>query len=242
VSEDERLVEKFRTQDEINAGVRKLLAEAALIEEQLLKAQADTQIAQLVRDGAGIAAEREKQQWAVAQATDNESRIFRFVGEINTENALYVMGAMDRWSRLDVGVAPNRPYTLQLTSPGGDIMTGLALYDYLKVMDRVHPVTVLAAGLCASMATVIVQAGSTRVSYPSTSWLIHRAAWGAAGREDEMEDQRKYVELMQERVLDILGASSNIGKAELKKRSARREWWFLGDEALKIGLVDSIAC
>ena len=61
-----------------------------------------------------------------------------------------------------------------ITSPGGSIDVGFAIYNYLKSLP--FNVTTYARGNCDSIATVIFQAGSKRYIEESiNSFVIHNA-------------------------------------------------------------------
>jgi ATP-dependent protease ClpP protease subunit len=231
-----------RTPEEVEAWVAKTTAEARLIQLQGDRAIAEARISEHMATGATIAADREMRKHVEECASDESHRLLRYHGALEPRTVLYVTAKVDEWRRIDA-LSPetfNRPYSLHLTSPGGSIVDGLALYDYLKKVDKEHPLTTVAIGTCASMATVVLQAGSTRVSYASTSWLIHRASWGAYGREDAIEDVQDHVKLVQERIFEILGNRADISIKALKAKSSRKDWWFLGAEALTMGLVDEL--
>lgn len=230
-----------RTKDEIDAWVAKTRAEVALLDVQRMRAEYEATISQNMALGAQIAADRELQRRDEELAADGLARTLRLHGEISAKTAVYVQAQMDEWRRLDEGAgSPTRPYRLILTSPGGSISDGLTMFDYLRAVDAEHPITTIAAGMCASMATVVIQAGSTRLTYPSTSWLIHRASWSAAGANHEIADTTKYVNLLQDRIFEILGERATVSIAQLKTKSNRQDWWFLGNEAVQMGLVDGI--
>lgn len=230
--------------EEKAARIAKLHAETALLELQRLKAQHELTISGHMATGAAIAAEREIARMLGDGATDSKARVFRYNGEIGHNGAATVMRYLDEWMRLDAASENPadhiQPYTVQFTTPGGDIVAGLAIFDYLTNVDRLHPITTVAVGLCASMGAVVMQAGSKRLSFPSTSWLIHRASWGAIGREDEIEDTAAHAKLLQDRIFEILSLRSQQTVKTLKAKSARRDWWFLGTEAAELGIVDGL--
>lgn len=68
---------------------------------------------------------------------------------------------------------------LWLNSHGGDIDTGLGLYDVIKMSPI--PVDTVAVGCAMSMAQVLLQAGQIRYATPNTTIMIHRSRGGAAG-------------------------------------------------------------
>ena len=65
---------------------------------------------------------------------------------------------------------PKKPIHLVIDSPGGEIGTGLALYDILKM--SAAPIVTIGAS-CASMATFILAAGNTRLALPHARFMLH---------------------------------------------------------------------
>ena len=205
------------------------------------KAASEARIAANMAVGSDIAAQRELAKQREELAGDGENRVLNYTGEVTTKMLLIVRATMNEWKRVDaMNNDFGRPYEFQFTSPGGDILAGLAIFDYIRAMNAEHPVTTTAIGMCASMATVIVQAGAVRRSYPSTSWLIHEASWGAVGRQGEIEDAQAHVKLVQDRIWAILAERSHRTDKQLKSKAARKDWWFLGKEALEMGLIDEL--
>lgn len=70
----------------------------------------------------------------------------------------------------------DRPVTVSINSPGGDMFEGLAIYNLL----REHPaeVTVKVMGLAASAASIVAMAGD-RIEVGLGSFLMIHNAWGA---------------------------------------------------------------
>ena len=58
-----------------------------------------------------------------------------------------------------------------LVSEGGSVCGGLAVYDFLHSPHL--NVTISTAGICASAATIVLQAGKLRRAWPSTQFLLH---------------------------------------------------------------------
>ena len=76
-----------------------------------------------------------------------DRKIF-LVGEVNDEscNELLYMEAED----------DTKPITLFINSPGGDVGSGLAVYDTIRLLKS--PVTAVVTGIAASMGSIILLA------------------------------------------------------------------------------------
>ena len=79
---------------------------------------------------------------------------------------------------------PTKPIYLVIDSPGGEIGTGLALYDILRL--SVAPIITIGAS-CASMATFLLAAGSLRLALPHARFMLHLPEGIMGGDPKEMK-------------------------------------------------------
>ena len=77
---------------------------------------------------------------------------------------------------------PERDIQLYINSPGGHIYPGLAIYDTIQMIQA--PVSTVAVGWTASMATVLLAAGrkGKRMTLPHATIHMHPAGGGAQGQ------------------------------------------------------------
>ena len=226
-----------RTKGEKEASERLLNAEAALAESHLeidkLKLKSEKLYLQDVTQTHKIAA----MKYDEYMASDNLRHTFRFLGSVNSASCKSAIDALVRWHRLD----PGCDITLVIDSPGGDIISGFHLFDtIIWLRAEGHKITTIATGMAASMGGVLFQAGSYRIMTPQASMLIHEAQFGVGGSTGQVEDEVKYVKMLQDRILTILAERSSLSKAQIKRRWARTNWWLMSDEALELGFADSI--
>ena len=226
-----------RTKGEKAAAERLLNAEAALAESSLeinkLKLKSEKLYLQDVTQTHAIAGKKFNEY----MVSDNERHTFRFLGSVNPASCKSAIDALVRWHRLD----PGCDITLVIDSPGGDIISGFHLFDtivWLKAEG--HKITTIATGMAASMGGVLFQAGTYRIMTPQASMLIHEAQFGVGGSTGQVEDEVKYVKMLQDRILKILAERSTLSKAQIKRRWSRTNWWLMSEEALELGFADSI--
>jgi ATP-dependent Clp protease protease subunit len=125
-------------------------------------------------------------------------------------------------------------------SPGGSILSGFALWDYLRTYKKNHKLTTTARGYAASMAGILLQAGHHR-QMGSESWiLIHEGSMGIGGSVGEVEDQVEWSKKLRDRLADILADRSTLNARQIKAKWKRKDWWVGSDEALEFGFVDEI--
>src|ERR1051326_4927277 len=82
---------------------------------------------------------------------------------------------------------PEAPIELFINSPGGEVSSGLAIYDLIRMVKC--PVITVSAGLTASIATIILVGGSKgrRLAWPNSRILIHQPLGGVRGQATDVE-------------------------------------------------------
>lgn len=221
-SKEER--EKFAAEAEAARALARFnLANAA-------KAEAESEVYAIARDRAIEEREYEK-------ALDEFQHIYNFEGPIDGKSVGECMRRLSQWSRM----YPEGEFTIVFFSPGGSVIAGMALWDFLKELQRKgHKLTTVARGYAASMAGILLQAGDVRMMGPESYMLVHEVAAQAIGKIGEMEDEMKFLRLIQSRIIDIFADRSKLSKREFEKRWKRSDWWLDSKEALEVGFIDKI--
>ena len=160
-----------------------------------------------------------------------EKATIRLYGDI----AWYDITAEQVASALEDITAPE--IEVQLSSLGGDVFEGIAIYNAL----RAHParITTRVDSMAASIASVIVQAGDHRVMLSSAQMMIHEA-WGfAIGTSDDM---RKLADTLDKQTGIIAGiyAERTGGNVADFRALMEAETWFTDEEAVAAGLADEV--
>lgn len=179
--------------------------------------------------------------WFRLNASKDSARHYSFLGAVNLPTAQNCMDVLGQWTRED----PSRDIRLVFTSPGGSVLDGLALYDYLaEIKNTLHEnggrLTTVALGQAASMAGILLQAGDHRVIGKNSYLLIHEITAGVIGNMSEINDSAAFTQRLQDRVLSILAERATITKDEIKTKWERRDWWLDSDEAKSLGFCDEV--
>ena len=135
---------------------------------------------------------------------------------------------------------PEKDIALYINSPGGSITSGLAIYD---TMQYIKPdVATLCVGQAASMAAVLLAAGTTgkRVALPNSRVLIHQP-WvqGIGGQTTDIEIQAKDMLRSRDRLDEILAFHTGKPKAEIHL-DTDRDKILEAQDAVAYGLVDRV--
>lgn len=162
---------------------------------------------------------------------------FTFVGSVEERGVHNLIDHLDIWSENH----PGEDITLTINSPGGVVIDGFALYDYLQDMKRRgHKITTRGLGMQASMGGILLQAGSHRVMSTRSWLLIHEVQGLALGSFSAMEDDMTFNKRLQEQALDILADRSTLTRPAIKKKWKYKDWWLSAEDALRDGFIDAI--
>lgn len=129
--------------------------------------------------------------------------------------------------------------TIHVDTPGGSVLAGLGIVDVMNYISS--DVATINTGLCASMGSVILSAGSKgkRSTLINSKVMIHHVSSSTSG---VIDDQR--ISLMESEKYNFLLMkilAENCGKTfEEIHDSSRRDKWFNSDESLQLGIVDEI--
>lgn len=102
---------------------------------------------------------------------------------------------------------------LRINSPGGDVMDGLTIANYLFQ----HParVTVRVEGQAASIASVIMMAGDERIMGLGTSVFVHDPITGVIGDADDMRKIADELDKIRDGIIDVYQSRVNLSREEL---------------------------
>lgn len=242
---DER-VERPLTQQEIDAAVRKDNAEAAKAEAEAKKlmneaeeAEAKVRVARNMAEKSDIEMKVTLEKEARRLNGDVPQHVYRFLSAVDAASAQQCVSELTYWDRED----PTCPITLVFMSPGGAVIPGMALFDFLRSLsDKGHEITTVCSGYAASMAGILLQAGDIRVCGPESYILIHELAAATMGKIGDMADDVAFYKKICERVLNIFvnRSGGKLSKRVMKKNWTRKDWWLDSDEALRLGIVDEV--
>lgn len=165
-----------------------------------------------------------------------KARTLFLSGGVNASLAERIIG--DLWL---LSAESSEPIKLIMNSPGGEVNSGLAIFDTIRfITPEVH---VLNAGLCASIATIINCAvpPKRRYSLPHTKFLIHQPLimGHIEGSASDLEIHAEDILKTRDKLNQILAESCS---QELKKiaEDTLRDYWMSANEAQTYGLVSKI--
>ena len=128
---------------------------------------------------------------------------------------------------------------VHINSIGGSAFDGIAIYNALRTHDARIVTQVDSAAL--SIASVIAQAGDSRIMVSGSQMMIHEAHGLVIGYA---EDMRQYADVLDQQSSIIAGIyAERVGDAEQKEHFRElmsSESWFDADETVAAGLADEV--
>ena len=158
----------------------------------------------------------------------------------NADKWIYEWFGMDATCPKDVnaaiGEANGEPLLVEINSGGGDVFAGSEIYTALKAYTGAVEINIV--GLAASAASVIAQAGHSRIS-PTALFMVHNVSGSAAG---DFHDMQQEAEILQT-------ANKAVAAAYLEKTGKSMEellgimdaeTWMYAQKAVEYGFVDEV--
>lgn len=129
------------------------------------------------------------------------------------------------------------PIVVRINSPGGDVFDGVAMFNALQAHDA-H-VTTINEGQAMSAASLVLQAGDTRIAEQATTTMIHRAWTMAMGNARDMQDVAAILEQVDGDLADLYAATTSVS-ADKALELMDQETFMTGQQALDDGFVDQL--
>jgi len=128
---------------------------------------------------------------------------------------------------------------MYINSPGGVVTAGLAIYDTMQYLKS--PVTTICIGQAASMAAMLLAAGSKgkRFALPNARIMIHQPLGGAQGQATDIEIQTKEILKMKKLLNEMLSKHTGQPLAKVEK-DTDRDFYMSAAEAVEYGIVDEV--
>ncbi len=132
-----------------------------------------------------------------------------------------------------------RDISLYINSPGGEISAGLAIYDTMQLIKA--PVSTIAVGMTASMATILLTAGSKgrRYALPNATVHLHQPLGGVQGQAVDIEIAAKEILRMRDLLNVILRKHTGMQQDQID-RLTDRDYYMTAEQAAEYGIVDKV--
>ena len=134
---------------------------------------------------------------------------------------------------------PEKDITLYINSPGGYVSAGLAIYD---TMQHVRPnIATICIGSCASMAAVLLAAGTKgkRYALPHSRIMLHQPSGAATGQSTDIQITAKEIIRTKDTLAEIVAKHTGKAVEEVREKTDR-DFYMSPEEAKAFGVIDEI--
>ena len=134
---------------------------------------------------------------------------------------------------------PEKDITLYINSPGGYVSAGLAIYD---TMQHVRPnIATICIGSCASMAAVLLAAGTKgkRYALPHSRIMLHQPSGAATGQSTDIQITAKEIVRTKDTLAEIVAKHTGKSIEEVREKTDR-DFYMGPEEAKAFGVIDEI--
>lgn len=132
---------------------------------------------------------------------------------------------------------PSDVITIHFNSPGGDVFSSLAMYDYLKNAEI--PAIGIVEGQAASGASIMMCGCQERLMTKHSMMLIHELSSLTYGKLSKMKQDFENWEKMMELIKDIYRENTKIPEDELDK-ILEPDYYWKAEKCKEYGLVTGI--
>lgn len=127
---------------------------------------------------------------------------------------------------------------VNIMSPGGSVIEGMAIYDYLRNLDK--KVITRAMGQAASIASVIFMAGDEREVADNAEIMVHNAMVFAGGNKHELTEYIDRLDGIDKKLINIYASRTNLNEDQVRAL-LDNETFMDADEAVEKGFATSKA-
>jgi ATP-dependent Clp protease, protease subunit len=134
---------------------------------------------------------------------------------------------------------PDKDISVYINSPGGDVYSGLAIYD---TMQFIKPdVQTICFGVAMSMGALLLTGGAKgkRLALPNSRMLVHQPSAGFEGQATDIDIHAREILDMRGRI-DQIFALHTGQPVEQVHTDMERDRFFKADEAVEYGLIDQV--
>ena len=167
----------------------------------------------------------------------SERKIF-MEGEINDGMAMEFIQKLIYLAGKD----PKEPIQILINSPGGQINSGMLIYDAMQSCET--PLKLYCLGKAYSMAAIIFASGGkgSRYMFPSSELMVHEPLLGngVSGNSTSIQMVSESLLEARDKINKILQKHTGRPGAEVEE-AVRRGRFFQPQEAIAFGLADHVA-
>lgn len=166
-----------------------------------------------------------------------DQRVLELMTSVDAESCAVVIRGLLHLQRQD----STTPITLYINSPGGEVQSGLALYDVMQAVSC--PIRTVCLGMAASMGALLFIAGDEREILPHSRVMIHDpligAGAGAGGSALSVKARADDLMRIRDITAGVIARHSGMSIERVFELTAS-DTYFEAEEAVEAGLADRV--
>lgn len=161
-------------------------------------------------------------------------RCININGEITDESAVDFTDKI-----LELNLESNEPITVLINSPGGEINSGLLMYD--AIVGSKAPVRMICRGKAYSMGAVLLACAGKRYMLPNSELMLHQPMLGGrvSGNASSIKSISDSMLETKKKINSLLAKHTGKTEEEIDK-ATDFDHYFSPDEAIAFNLCDEI--
>lgn len=164
-----------------------------------------------------------------------QDREIELVGEKNADIVNSLIRQLRHLQKEDA----NGEVTLFINSPGGEMLSGLALYDVMRAVSC--PIRTVCLGMAGSMGALLFMAGNQRDMLPHSQVMIHDPLIGRGVGGSALSVKAQADNLMRAREITAQIIAEHTGRTlEEVYEATATDTYFEAEQAVEFGLADRI--
>ena len=134
---------------------------------------------------------------------------------------------------------PHQDIYLAITSPGGSVTAGMAIFDTMQWIS--NDVATVAMGLAASMGQFLLSAGTKgkRYALPHTRIMMHQPSGGLGGTASDIKILAEQILATKKEMAELIAEHTGRSVDQIEADSDR-DRWFTAAQALEYGFIDHV--
>ena len=169
-------------------------------------------------------------EW-VTHGCDFEFRRLDLIGDVDDNMTAFVRRSIIKL----VDISPTLPIEIHLSTYGGELNEALSIYDMLKACPC--PIYMIANGKIMSAGLPIFLAGTHRLSYANTRFMMHSISHKTGGKLKDTEIDVKEGRFLNNVMIDILSKHTKKDKKWWESKIGSHDFYFSQKEAMAIGVL-----
>ena len=164
-----------------------------------------------------------------------DQHVLELMTSVDAESCAVVIRGLLHLQRQD----STTPITLYINSPGGEVQSGLALYDVMQAVSC--PIRTVCLDMAASMGALLFIAGDEREILPHSRVMIHDPLIGAGAGGSALSVKARADDLMRIRDITagVIARHSGMSIERVFELTAS-DTYFEAEEAVEAGLADRV--